>query len=137
MAAFADILQILVELLLSAFGQFSVPPLNPDTRAAAESEDNERFEGERFEVDIPAVAGKMSFAAEERRTEIVTRLALSEEAIVAGLFAKAREWAETAECAIQKKFPKFKKRIKIAITEIRANGDITALRILTIDARGR
>ncbi len=132
MAAVRDVLQLLIELLQSVFSQFPVPPLNPDKRTAEEIEDDERFE-----VNIPVPSGKMSFAAEERRTEIVARLALSEEAVASGLSAKAREWADAAERTIPKRFPKLEKHIKIAITEIRAKGDVLPLQILTIDARRR
>ena len=140
MAVMAQMFETLLELLLSVFGQFPTPPHNPNKRATEENEDGELFEAK---VDIPVSSGKMSFAAEERliekkqRTEIVFRLALSEEAIAAGLFEKANAWAEAAERVIRTKFPQLEKRIKIAITEIHPSGDVLPLHILTIDARKR
>ena len=132
MAIPRDLLQILVELLTPIFGQFPAPPLNPDKRATEKS-----TEKECFEVYIPVSSGKMTFAAEERPTETIFRLALSEETIAAGLFEKAHAWAEAAERKIPEKFPKLEKGIKIIITEMRANGSIIPRHVFTIDARKR
>ena len=131
MAVMAQVFKTLHELLLSVFGQLSAPPLNPEKRAAEESK-----EKEEFEVEIPVSSGKMTFGAEERRTETIFRLALSEEAIAAGLLEKARAWADAAEQEIRAKFPKLEKRVKIAVIKIHHNGHILPDHyILTIDAR--
>lgn len=130
MAIPRDVLQILVELLTTTFGQFPAPPLNPNKRAAEESE-----EKEHFEVEIPVSSGKMTFAAEERPTETIFRLALSEKAVKGGLLKKACKWAESAERSIPEKLPKLEKRIKIAVTETHQSGEALRPHIFTIEAR--
>ena len=86
MAVFAPIVRILVKLLETIFGHIDTSPNAPYEEALRE--------GERPEIDVPVSSGKVNFAAEERRTEIIARLALSEEAITAGFLIQAREWAK-------------------------------------------
>ena len=127
MAVFAPIVRILVKLLETIFGHI-------DTSPNAIYEEALR-EGERPEIDVPVSSGKVNFAAEERRTEIIARLALSEEAITAGFLIQAREWAKRVKTEIPRIVPKFEKRIRIAITEIKSSGDMKILEVFIIDPK--
>lgn len=128
MAVFATVFRTLIKLLNEIFGHIDTSPNAPYEEALRE--------GERPEIDVPVSSGKVNFAAEERRTEIVLRLALSEEAITAGFLIQAREWARRAKAEIPRVFPKFEKRIRIAITEKKSSGDVKILEIFTIDPKG-
>ena len=127
MALFAAVFRTLVNLLNAQFGHIDTSPNAPHEEALRE--------GERPEIDVPVFSGKMNFAAEERRTEIVLRLALSEEAITAGSLIQAQEWARKAKTEIPRIFPKFEKRIRIAITEMKSSGDMEILEIFIIDPK--
>lgn len=128
MAVFATVFRTLVKLLNEIFGHIDTSPNAPYEEALRE--------GERPEIDVPVSSGKVNFAAEERRTEIVARLALSEEAITAGFLIQTREWARRAKAEIPRVFPKFEKRIRIAIAEKKSSGDIKILEIFIIDPKG-
>lgn len=127
MAVFATVFRTLIKLLNEIFGHIDTSPNAPYEEALRE--------GERPEIDVPVSSGKVNFAAEERRTEIVLRLALSEEAITAGFLIQAREWTRRAKAEIPRVFPKFEKRIRIAITEKKSSGDVKILEILIIDPK--
>lgn len=109
MAVFAAVFRTLVDLLNAQFGHI-------DTSPKAQHEEALR-DGGNPEIEIPGCCGKMTLTAQERRSEIVVRLLLSEEAAAGGLLGEAERWADRAQEELERSFPKLEKSIRIFVNE--------------------
>lgn len=127
MAQAASIIKLLVRLLWATFGHLTPPALPDDTTLN---------EGYRIDIEVPVPSGKVSFSAEERRTEFIARIALSEEALAAGLIERVQEWVTAAKLELPKaSMKKLDKNVRVAITEMNARGDFRLIDIVTLYKR--